>query len=188
MRGFAFKFGLSCSALWIALKLIVFFTGNAIDWFDFTIMANNFLLLTAVTLTIFIFKKSNQFIESPWLEDVKAGIFGGIIYTLAVVFFSYFYNAQIDSSVLDLKVEQRVGLVSDVIKTEAGLKLYRDENVEARKYSREQIITRERESTLNFINPKVSALILMMFFTLLSIFYAFFITLVIRKIYLPGRR
>jgi len=186
MRSFAFKFGLACAAVWIVLKMAVFFAGKSIDWFDFTVMANNFLLLTTVSLTIFFFKKSQQFREVPKVEDIKTGIFGGMVYTLVVVLFSYTYNASIDSAVLDSKVEQRIEQVAKAIETPEGFKQYLAVNTEASKYTREQIIDRERESTQNFLNPKVSALILMMFFTLLTIFYAFFITLVIRKIYMPG--
>lgn len=188
MRAFAFKFGLSCAAFWIVLKMAVFFTGKSIDWFDFTVMANNFLLLTAVSLTVFFFKKSENFRDVPVVADVKTGIFGGMIYTLVVVLFSYAYNANIDTSVLDSKVEQRLEQVAKAIETSEGFKAYLEVNTGAAKYTREQIIERERESTQTFLNPKVSALILMMFFTLLTIFYAFFITLVIRKIYLPGLR
>lgn len=188
MRAFAFKFGLSCAAFWIVLKMAVFFAGKSIDWFDFTVMANNFLLLSAVSLTIFFYKKSENFRDVPKVDDVKTGIFGGMVYTLVIVLFSYTYNANIDSSVLDSKVEQRISQVKKAIDTPEGFKAYLEVNSEASKYTREQIVERERESTQNFLNPKVSALILMMFFTLLTIFYAFFITLVIRKIYLPGLR
>jgi hypothetical protein len=186
MRSFAFKFGLGCAAIWILLKLVIFFAGKSIEWFDFAVMANNFFLLTSVSLTIFFFKKSQGFPDVPKLDDVKTGIFGGIIYTLLVVLFSYFYNANLDSAVLDSKVEQRIEQVAKAIETEDGFKAYLKVNTEASKFTKEQIIDRERESTQNFLNPKVSALILLMFFMLLSIFYAFFITVVIRKIYLPG--
>ena len=186
MRKFAVQYGLACAVLWIILKMAVFFAGNAIDWFDFTVMANNFFLLTAVSLSIFMYKKHQKFQEVPRLEDIKMGIFGGMIYTVAIVFFSYFYNAKIDDSVLEDRIEQRVSQIAKAIDSEEDFATYKKVNSEAAGYSRVQILERERESTRSFLNPRVSALLLMMFFTLLTIFYAFFITVVIRKIYIPG--
>ena len=188
MRKFALRFGLICAALWILLKILVFFAGKSIDLFDFTVMANNFFLLGSVSLTIFMIKKSEKFRDVPQLDDIKAGIFGGIIYTTTVVLFSYIYNSNIDSSILEYKIEQRVAQVQKAIASDADFEKFKQANSEASKFTREQIIERERESTANFLNPKVSALLLMMFFTLLTIIYAFFITLVIRKIYLKGLR
>lgn len=186
MRTYALRFGLSCAALWIVIKMIVFISGKSIDLFDFTVMANNFMLLTAVALSIFMFKRSQAFRDVPKLEDIKTGIFAGMVYTGCVVLFSYFYNAKLDSSVLEDKIEQRVRQVSMAIDNKENFTAYKKINPEASKYTREQIIERERESTKNFLNPRVSALLLVMFFTLLTIFYAIFITLVIRKIYLKG--
>ena len=186
MRSIALKFGLGCAALWVLLKLVIYLAGKSVQWFDFLVMANNFFLLTAVSLAIFFYKKSLNFSDVPKVDDVKSGIFGGVVYTVLVVVFSYFYNANIDSSVLDSKVEQRIEQVAKAIQSDQGFKAYLKVNTEASKYTREQIIEREREATKNFLNPRVSALILLMFFMLLTIFYAFFITVVIRKIYLPG--
>jgi len=186
MRKFAVQYGLACAVLWIILKMVVFFAGYAIDWFDFTVMANNFFLLTAVSLSIFMYKKYQKFQEVPRLEDIKIGIFGGMIYTVAIVFFSYYYNAKIDNSVLEDRIEQRVTQIAKAIESDENFATYKKVNSDAASYSRAQILERERESTRSFLNPRVSALLLMMFFTLLTIFYAFFITVVIRKIYIPG--
>lgn len=188
MRTIALRYGLICAALWVLLKMIVFFAGLSIDWFDFTVMANNFFLLSAVSLSIFIYKRSENFKSVPKLEDIKAGIFGGMIYTVTIVLFSFIYNSNIDGSVLQDKIEQRVEQVAKAIETEESFLEYKKINTDAAKYTREQIIERERNSTEVFINPKVSALLLLMFFTVLTLFYALFITLVIRKIYLPGLR
>lgn len=186
MRKFAVQYGLACAVLWIILKMVVFFAGYAIDWFDFTVMANNFFLLTAVSLSIFMYKKHQRFREVPRLDDIKVGIFGGMIYTVAIVFFSYYYNAKIDNSVLEDRIEQRVTQIAKAIESDENFATYKKVNSDAASYSRAQILERERESTRSFLNPRVSALLLMMFFTILTIFYAFFITVVIRKIYIPG--
>jgi hypothetical protein len=188
MRTYGLRYGLLCAALWVLLKMIVFLSGRSIDWFDFTVMANNFLLLSAVALSIFFYKRSENFKSVPQLEDIKAGIFGGMIYTVAIVLFSFIYNSKIDESVLRNKIDQRIEQIAKAIETEEGYLEYKKINSDAAKYTREEIIERERNSTAFFINPKVSALLLLLFFTLLTLFYALFVTLTIRKIYLPGWR
>lgn len=162
MRGYAFKFGLSCSAIWILVKMILFLSGKSIDGLDFAFLSSNFLLLSSIALTIFFTKRAQNFREVPNLDDIKAGIFGGVVYTLVIVVFSYVYNSSIDSSVLQDKIESRTQLVAQAIESEEAFKNYINQNPEASKYTREQIIERERESSANFLNPRVSALIYLM--------------------------
>jgi len=182
----AIRFALICAIIWMGLKYVIFISGKAIFLFDFSVMANNFMLLLTVSLAIFFTKKSKGFVDEPKREDIKVGIKAGMIYTIFVVLFSYYYNANLDSSILDVRVEQRVEQLEEAISTDEGLKLYRERNTQTQSLSKEQIIQKEREATENFLNPRVSALLLVMFFTLLTIFYAAFITIVIRKIYMPG--
>jgi amino acid transporter len=182
----AIRFALICALVWIAFKYVIFISGKSIDLFDFTVMANNFMLLLTVSLAIFFTKKNDGFPDVRKRDDIKIGIKAGMIYTVVVVLFSYYYNANVDSSVLDERIAQRMEQLESAISTDAGLELYRERNTQAQTLSREQIMLKEREATLNFLNPRVSTLLLMMFFTLLTIFYSAFITLVIRKIYLPG--
>jgi hypothetical protein len=182
----AIRFALISALVWIALKYIIFISGKAIELFDFSVMANNFMLLLTVSLAIFFTKKNDGFLDVRKRDDIKIGIKAGMIYTVVVVLFSYYYNAYIDSSVLDERIAQRMEQLESAISTDQGVAMYRERNTQAISLSKEQIILKEREATLNFLNPRVSALLLMMFFTLLTIFYSAFITLVIRKIYLPG--
>jgi amino acid transporter len=182
----AIRFALISALVWIAFKYVIFISGKSIELFDFSVMANNFMLLLTVSLAIFFTKKNDGFPDVRKRDDIKIGIKAGMIYTVVVVLFSYYYNANIDSSVLDERIAQRMEQLESAISTDEGLDLYRERNTQAQTLSREQIMLKEREATMNFLNPRVSALLLMMFFTLLTIFYSAFITLVIRKIYLQG--
>lgn len=180
------RFALICAAIWMLIKYLIFISGRAIELFDLSVMANNFMLLLTVSLAIFMTKRKNGFSEAKKLDDVKVGIKAGMIYTILVVVFSYYYNTNLDSSVLDARVAQRMEQLDLALSTDEGMKLYREKNTQAITLSKDQIAQKERQATLNFLNPRVSALLLLMFFTLLSIFYSAFITIVIRKIYLPG--
>lgn len=182
----AIRFAVISAAVWILFKYVIFILGKAIELFDFSVMVNNFMLLLTVSLAIFFTKKSQGYAEVRKRDDIQVGIKAGMIYTILVVLFSYYYNAKLDSSVLDDRIAQRIEQLDSAISSDEGLKLYRERNTQAQTLSKDQIIQKEREATENFLNPRVSALLLVMFFTLLTIFYAAFITIVIRKIYLPG--
>lgn len=182
----AIRFAVISAAVWILFKYVIFISGKAIELFDFSVMVNNFMLLLTVSLAIFFTKKSQGYAEVRKRDDIQVGIKAGMIYTILVVLFSYYYNAKLDSSVLDDRIAQRIEQLDSAISSDEGLKLYRERNTQAQTLSKDQIIQKEREATENFLNPRVSALLLVMFFTLLTIFYAAFITIVIRKIYLPG--
>lgn len=100
----AIRFALICAIIWMGLKYVIFISGKAIYLFDFSVMANNFMLLLTVSLAIFFTKKSKGFVDEPKREDIKVGIKAGMIYTIFVVLFSYYYNANLDSSILDVRV------------------------------------------------------------------------------------
>jgi len=182
----AFKYGLGSAGIWILTKLLVFFLGYSIDWIDGILMFNNFMLILVIALAIFNTKRKVNFVDVPKREDIKIGIKTGMIYTILVSTFTYFYNSNIDTSVLNSKITQRLEQFDMALSQEQGIKRYKESNPQSLSLTKEQILVKEREATVNFLNPRVSTLLLLMFFTLLSVFYSAFITLVIRKIYMPG--
>ena len=186
MRSLAFKIAVICATIWIFLKYMTFMSGKSIEWFNVSMMANNFLLLTAIAVSIFLSKKALGFNTGKKRDDLKTGIFAGMIYTLMVVGFTYYYNAKIDSAVLDDRVAQRILVLEDLISTDEGLAAYQERSPQDKSLTKEAIVSNERQAAESFINPKVVTILMLMFFTLLVIFYAFFITLVIHKIYLKG--
>jgi hypothetical protein len=186
VRLLALKYGLIGALFWISLKLAIFFVGKSISWFDFSVLSNNFVLLTAISLSIFFTKRLENFQEGSWAADIKAGVFGGMIYAVIVVSFGYFYNAMIDPSVIEFKINQRIDQLELTISTEEGLKDFQNRFEETRGLSVSEILESERKKSEQFLNPRVGSLLLLMLFTLLSLIYSFFITLVIRKIYVKG--
>lgn len=186
MRSLAFKTAIICATVWIFLKYMIFISEKSIEWFNIAMMANNFLLLSTIAVSIFLTKKSLGFNMGKKRDDLKTGIFAGMVYTLLVVGFNYYYNLKIDSAVLEDRVAQRILVLEDVISTDQGLAEYQERSPQAKSLDREAIVNKERQAARSFLNPKVAGLLMLMFFTLLVIFYAFFITLVIHKIYLKG--
>src|SRR5690606_32010444 len=101
------KVGLSLAAVWIAAKLFIYLSGYSIEWYNISALINNFLLLSAVAIGLYLTKKQAGFEKVTFLEDVKSAIAGGVIYTVIVASFSWYYLSSVDSSYLDYKIEER---------------------------------------------------------------------------------
>ena len=180
------KVGMSLAALWVVAKLIMYLLGSGMDWYNTSALLNNFFLLSTIGIGLYLTKKKNGFEPVSFFEDVKQGIAGGIIYTLIVATFSWYYLDQIDSSYLDYRIDERMTLVVEQLSTDEQLKEYRIANPSAELKSREEIIEGIRQTTYGILNPKVQFVFLLMGFMLLSVIYSLLVTFFIRKILLKG--
>ena len=91
------KFGLIFAAIWIGFKLILFSTLTGPDRYNLqpAILANILCLLLAITLGLY-FHKRNATEQSNALGDIKSAMGAGMIYTMIVTVFLYFYYSKID--------------------------------------------------------------------------------------------
>jgi hypothetical protein len=180
------KVALAFASLWMAAKLIAYFLDFGSDWYNTSALVNNFLLLSSIAIGVYLTKKQTGFQVVTFLEDVKSGIAGGVVYTLIVASFSFLYLDQIDSSYLDIRIQERMEMVTNQLQTDEQLDEYRTMNPEAELKSREQIVAEIRQTTEGILNAKVQFVFLLMGFILLSVLYSLLVTLLIRKILLKG--
>ena len=91
------KFGLIFAAIWIGFKLVLFSTLTGPDRYNLqpAILANILCLLLAITLGLY-FHKRNATEQSNALGDIKSAMGAGMIYTMIVTVFLYFYYSKID--------------------------------------------------------------------------------------------
>lgn len=158
------------AAVWIAAKLFIYLSGYSIEWYNISALINNFLLLSAVAIGLYLTKKQAGFEKVTFLEDVKSAIAGGVIYTVIVASFSWYYLSSVDSSYLDYKIEERMVLVEEELSDDKNLTLFKEQNPDAELKSREQIVEEIRQTTVGILNPKVQFVFLLMGFLLLSVF------------------
>lgn len=180
------KVGLSLAALWIAAKLAIYLLGMSIEWYNMSAMINNFLLLSSVGIGLYLTKRNQGFTVLSYLDDVKAAISGGIVYTLIVASFSWYYLEKIDGSYLDYRIEERMILVEESLSDDARLEEYKLANTQSELQSRDEIIAEIRQTTEGVLNPKVQFVFLLMGFMLLTVIYALLIAFFFKKILLKG--
>ena len=91
------KFGLIFAAIWIGFKLVLFSTLTGPDRYNLqpAILANILCLLLAITLGLY-FHKRNATEQSNALGDIKSAMGAGMVYTMIVTVFLYFYYSKID--------------------------------------------------------------------------------------------
>lgn len=180
------KVGLGLAALWIIGKLVMYMLGKGMDWYNASAMLNNFFLLSTIGIGIYLVKKKSGFEPVSYFEDVKSGITGGIIYTLIVASFSWYYLEHIDSSYLDFRIEERMTLVEEQLDDESKLAEYRSSNPESELKSKEEIVEEIRQTTYGILNAKVQFIFLLMGFMVLSVLYSLLVAFFVRRILLKG--
>ncbi len=91
------KFGLIFAAIWIGFKLVLFSTLTGPDRYNLqpAILTNILCLLLAITLGLY-FHKRKATEQSNALGDIKSAMGAGMVYTIIVTFFLYFYYSKID--------------------------------------------------------------------------------------------
>lgn len=91
------KFGLIFAAIWIGFKLVLFSTLTGPDRYNLqpAILTNILCLLLAITLGLY-FHKRKATEQSNALGDIKSAMGAGMIYTMIVTVFMYFYYSKID--------------------------------------------------------------------------------------------
>jgi len=180
------KVGASFALLWIAAKMITYFLGMGIDWYNTSALLNNFLLLSAIAFGLYLHKRKQGFVSSSFLDDVKEAATSGLIYTMLVAGFSYFYLAKIDSSYLDYRIDERMTMVEQELSEPDKMKEYRISYPEAELKSDAQILLDIRQTTEGVLNPGVQFIMLLMGFLVLSFLYALLVAVFVRKILLRG--
>lgn len=96
------KFGLIFAAIWIGFKLVLFSTLTGPDRYNLqpAILTNILCLLLAITLGLY-FHKRKATEQSNALGDIKSAMGAGMIYTMIVTVFMYFYYSKIDPEYIE---------------------------------------------------------------------------------------
>lgn len=182
----ALKIGLLFAGLWILCKMIFFYAGMSLDTYKASALINNFFLLCAISITLFLFKRKNNYEEVSFLTDVKEAIIGGIAYTVIVALFSQLYYSKIDPSFIDKKIDQRMEIVKQTLASDAEFAKYKENTPSDELLTREEIYTKVRKSAEATLNPNVAMVIMLLGFIMLTMIYSIIVTFFFRKILLKG--
>ena len=178
------KTGMLGALIFVVVKLIFNFAGWSHGDIIPTVMINMFLLLSSISVGIYLHKKQEGFSVGNAMSDIKAGVTTGVSYGIVVVSFIYLFYAYInpdyiETMVQDKLVEYKIGLADPVM-----LKEIKASNESFEILDADQIYQEMENSTRATISAFSITTISMLGMILLAVFYSILVTIIFRKVLL----
>jgi len=111
------------AAIWVGLKLILFYNGIAFDYFRLTLTLNFAFLSYVIFIALKAFYLSQEK-KSDFIEDFKLSLRYGFQYLLIIFGFLVIYYLYIDSNLTTEMAETNLQSVKDTIAAEGGYEQY----------------------------------------------------------------
>ncbi len=178
------KAGVFFSLIWIIIVLAAFLMGRSIDFFLIGELLSLLLLLGAIFTGLFLTKKEKNYEVVNALEDFKVAMQSGIVFALVITGFVYVYHNQIDTSIKESFIAQRIDNLHKQYPNEASFQELQAVDSKWENKSFNDFIEQEEDKATNFIGPFFTSFFHLMVFFMFSLFYSFFVTIVIRKVIL----
>lgn len=178
------KSGIIFALLWIIIVLAAYLMGKSVQFFIPSELLNILLLLAAIFSGLFLTKKENNYEKVNAIEDFKIAMQSGIVYTIMITGFVYLYHSQIDLTIKDSLIEERIAALHEVYPNEAAYKELQAVDDKWKEKSFDDFIENEIIQTRTFIGSFYTTFFHLMILFMFSLFYSFFVSLIIRKIIL----
>lgn len=178
------KAGIFFSLIWIIVVLAVFLAGRSIDFFLISELLSLLLLLGAVFTGLFLSKREKNYEKVNALDDFKVAMQAGVIYTIIITGFVYIYHNQIDVTIQNSFIDQRIEALHELYPDEASFVELQERDIKWADKSYNDFIEQEEDQARSFIGPFFTSFFHLMVYFMFSLFYSFFVTIVIRKVIL----
>lgn len=178
------KAGILFSLIWIISVLTAFLAGYSVDFFLISELLGLFLLLGAIFAGLFLTKKENDYEKVNALEDFKVAMQSGLVYTIIITGFVYVYHNQIDPSIKENFIDQRIAALHEEYPDEASYKVLQANDQKWETFSYDDFIENQEDQTESFTGSFFTSFFHLMVFFMFSIFYSFFVVIVLRKVIL----
>ncbi len=173
--------GLICSAIFIIVKMIFFYTQQ--DGYDITalVLINLFLLIAAIGVGLFL-QKMRDTEESTGLRDIKNGMTAGVPYAVIVGVFLYFYYAKIHPEYNEHKLAEREYAIDNDLNSPGGLAKIKKENPEFEVLSKEEIKKQAMDNARGALSASSTMTLTLLGLIVMSAMNSIFITIIYRRI------
>lgn len=178
------KVGVLVAFIFVAIKLIFSFAGWFVGDIIPTVLINMFLLLSSISVGLYLHKKQEGFSLGNAMSDIKAGITTGVSYGIVVVGFIYLFYAYIDPGFIDSMVEEKLVEYKKGLSDPEMLKQVKASNEAFEILDADQIYAEMESSTRSTISPFSITTISMLGMVLLSTFYSILVMIIFRKVLL----
>lgn len=178
------KAGILFALIWIICVLGVFLLGYSVDMFLIMELFALLTLLGAIFAGLFLTKKESGYEKVPALEDFKVALQSGIVYTVLVTGFIYVYHEQIDPSIKEGFTNQRIQMLHDEYPDKASYEKLQEVDNKWQEKSYDDFIENQEDQIRSFVGSFFTSLFHLMVLFMFSLFYSFFVMIVLRKVVL----
>lgn len=176
------KTALICALIWICFKLLGYQLGwNTPDYASLFVMTNMFVLLTAVSVGLYLQKRKGVE-DDNMLTDVKNGMISGVVYALTVSVFLYFYYEKIDPDYnRKIIAELEMNLKADLDDPEK-FKTIKSSNEDFEVMTKEEIMEKQMETPRRLFSGTFMMTYGALAMLMLSTLYSILVTVIYRKV------
>ncbi len=175
------KVGLIFAAIWIAIKMVLFYT-NAVGYdVKVPVLLNILCILLAISVGVFKLKRQQQEATSL-MTDIKSGMTAGVPYALVVSVFLFFYYEKIDTNYIPHRVAEITYVMKTRLDDPKELKRLRAENEDFEVMTKEQIYERMIQGPVNTINAKSTMVLALLALLLLATLNSIFVAVIYQKV------
>lgn len=178
------KVAFVCSFITILITLGAYYNGKSELWFNKGALITLFLLMSSIAIGVFLTKKKDNYKANSFLDDFKVSMQGGIMFTILISIFTYFYYSKIEIELLPKFRMEKMASKKILIPNEAAFEKMRTENVFYKNRTYMDFLENEEDKGTGSMNPTIIALIHAVVGMLLTIFFSIFVTLILRKVVL----
>lgn len=176
------KTALICALAWIGFKLLGYQLGwNTPNYISLFIMTNMLGLLVAVSVGLYL-QKRKGIEDDNMLTDIKNGMLSGVVYSLIVSGFIYFYYEKIDIEYNQKLIAESEMNLKTVVDDAEKLKELKASNEEFEVMTKEEIIEKQMETPRMLFSGKFTMTFGMLSMLMLSTLYSIVVTVIYRKI------
>ncbi len=178
----ALKSALFFSSTWIIFKLLFLSLGIFQEDIFFTGLLNNFLLLCAIAIGLYLEKRKEGFGTGTALSDIKNGVVAGAPYALIVSVFLFFYYRDINPEFVEFKKNELMNMHYKSLERESYVDSLKAQNQDFNVMTTDEIYAQIKKETASAYAPSSLLTLSLLGLTMLSFTYAIFISAIFRKI------
>ncbi len=178
------KAGILGAMIFVVIKLIFNIAGWSHGDIVPTVMINMFLLLSSISVGLYLHKKQEGFSIGNAMNDIKAGVTTGVSYGIVVVSFIYLFYAYISPDFIESMVQEKLVEYKAGLADPEMLKQVKASNEAFEILDAEQIYQEMENSTRATISAFSITTISMLGMVLLAVFYSILVTIIFRKVLL----
>ncbi len=176
------KVGVICAAVWIALKMALFYGGlNIPSKLPIAVLLNILGVLLSIAIGLYLQKRKDTE-EGNALRDIKNGMTAGVPYTILVSVFIYFYYAKIDPEFNQKQIADAEMQILQTINSPEGLKEIQASNQKYEVMAKDEIYAEMRKGPQNIYSAKFTMTVGLLAMLLLATVNSILITIVYRKV------